>query len=167
MARRLLRVQFSRSEEPLPPTLSPRRAGARERISARGNRAYFLTSPRPFAGRGRNSSIARISGEGHGTALVANSILAERRAPHPNPLPAKSGAREEEDQRTRQPCLLPLLPLWEKVARTQSATVEGSASAERTPPSLREGTLSHRGRGEDERASRGSGGIIPPVTGPF
>src|ERR1700738_4618183 len=51
----------------------------------------------------------------------------------------------------RQPCLLSLLPLWEKVARTQSASDEGSASAERTPhpPSLREGTLSHTGRGEE------------------
>jgi hypothetical protein len=45
-----------------------------------------------------------------------------------------------------------LLPLWEKVARTQSATDEGSVSAERTPhPSamLRiTSTLSHKGRGE-------------------
>src|SRR5262245_42602459 len=42
-----------------------------------------------------------------------------------------------------------LLPLWEKVARTKSATDEGSVSAERTPhpASLREATLSHRGRG--------------------
>src|SRR5258708_3918982 len=55
----------------------------------------FLNHAPPFSGRGRNSSIARISGEGHGTALVASSILAERRAPHPDPLPAKSGAREQ------------------------------------------------------------------------
>src|SRR5260370_24490942 len=76
------------------PNPLPAKSGAREQISARGNHAYFLTSPRPFAGRGRNSSIARISGEGHGTAPVASSILAERSAPHPNPLPAKIGARE-------------------------------------------------------------------------
>jgi hypothetical protein len=41
-----------------------------------------------------------------------------------------------------------LLPLWEKAARTQFATDEGSVSAE-TPhqASLREATLSHKGRG--------------------
>jgi len=44
-----------------------------------------------------------------------------------------------------------LLPLWEKVARTQSAPDEGFVSAERTPhpSSLREATLSHKGRGEE------------------
>jgi hypothetical protein len=43
-----------------------------------------------------------------------------------------------------------LLPLWEKVAWTKSAPDEGSASAERTPhpSSLREATLSHKGRGD-------------------
>src|SRR5258708_20342634 len=62
----------------------------------------FLNHAPPFAGRGRNSSIARISGEGHGTALVASSILAERRAPHPNPLPPNSGGAGA-DQPPRQP----------------------------------------------------------------
>jgi len=43
-----------------------------------------------------------------------------------------------------------LLPLWEKVARTKSAPDEGFFAAETTPhpSSLREATLSHKGRGE-------------------
>src|SRR5215470_855186 len=45
--------------------------------------------------------------------------------------------------------VISLLPLWEKVARTKSATDEGSLSAETNPhpASLREATLSHKGRG--------------------
>src|SRR5258708_35316463 len=55
MARRLLRIQFSRSEEPLTPTLSPRRAGrGRRKINARGNRAYFPFSPCGRRWRGRS-----------------------------------------------------------------------------------------------------------------
>src|SRR5207249_1107496 len=54
----------------------------------------LLTSPRPLRGeveiRGQ-----RISGEGQGTMPVANSAFADRRAPHPDPLAAKSGAREK------------------------------------------------------------------------
>src|SRR5260370_37936709 len=84
------------------PNPLPAKSGAREQISARGNHAYFLTSPRPFAGRGRNSSIARIWGEGHGTAPVATSILAERRAPHPNPPPARSAAGEDGTARANE-----------------------------------------------------------------
>jgi hypothetical protein len=33
-------------------------------------------------------------GEGRGTVLISNSVTAERRAPHPNPLPVKNGERE-------------------------------------------------------------------------
>ena len=44
-----------------------------------------------------------------------------------------------------------LLPLWEKVARTKSASDEGerqSAGLTPHPSSLREATLSHKGRGK-------------------
>ncbi|QOZ31743.1 hypothetical protein XH92_08540 [Bradyrhizobium sp. CCBAU 53421] len=45
--------------------------------------------------------------------------------------------------------LTSLLPLWEKVARMQSAPDEGFSPRRETPhlASLREATLSHKGRG--------------------
>src|SRR4029077_1655798 len=58
-----------------------------------------------FAGRGRNSRVAGISGEGQGTMPTANSAFAGRRAPHPNPLPAKSGARKQASACRPQPLL--------------------------------------------------------------
>jgi hypothetical protein len=56
-----------------------------------------------------------------------------------------------------------LLPLWEKVARTQSATDEGFVSAERTPyPSaLRADTLSHKGRGKKETQNAAASSLAP------
>src|SRR5216684_357677 len=45
--------------------------------------------------RGEASATAKLPGEGQGTAINSPAALADRRAPHPNPLPAKSGAREQ------------------------------------------------------------------------
>ena len=79
------------------------------------------------------------------------------------PAPPREHARRRDQGRhqgvcgeaSRQDSRFFLLPLWEKVARTKSATDEGSLSAETTPhpPSLREGTFSHKGRREEKMSS--------------
>jgi len=48
-----------------------------------------------FAGRGRKLGEAKFPGEELGTVPNLSASLADGRAPHPNPLPAKSGAREQ------------------------------------------------------------------------
>src|SRR5581483_4322163 len=47
------------------------------------------------AGRGRRRREATTPGEGQGTELKATPVSQARKAPHPNPLPAKSGEREK------------------------------------------------------------------------
>jgi hypothetical protein len=48
-------------------------------------------------------------GEKVGIRGLSASRYREERAPHPDPLPAKSGAREKRRRGTYQPRLLPLL----------------------------------------------------------
>src|SRR4051812_48583538 len=83
-----------------------------------------------------------------------------RHCPAPSDLrPAREGMARSEgyNERVTAPALrfLSLLPLWEKLARTKSATDEGPCARRDTPhpPSLRTGTLSHKRRGEQSNPS--------------
>jgi len=66
--------------------------------------------------------------------------------------PPPQGGRERDGSRCGEDAIARdahLLPLWEKVARTQSAPDEGyvSAATDPSPGSLARATLSHKGRG--------------------
>src|SRR5258708_3889432 len=75
----------------LTPTLSREQRGeGAGSVCCTGTRSSLLTSPRSFAGRGRNSRDAGISGEGHGT--VSLRIQCSRiEPPTPTPSPPRAG----------------------------------------------------------------------------
>src|ERR1700738_3627830 len=57
-------------------------------------RRWLLNLSPSFTGRGRRVA----PGEGQGSELNTHAVFADRRAPHPNPLPAKGGEREKKSQ---------------------------------------------------------------------
>ncbi|WP_157817179.1 hypothetical protein [Bradyrhizobium sp. SK17] len=81
--------------------------------------------------------------------FYASALLVSKDAPSPTRLVDRFRPHVDALWLVLQLASSSLLPLWEKVVRTQSASDEGFSPRIETPhpASLREATLSHKGRG--------------------